>query len=135
MEFEIPSSELFGTAAEEYHQLFTADPEDLHWRQEEYVLRTEEVTQGSLTSIFATTSNYIGRGLTSIRDGDAIAVLFGCKLPVVLRKCCQPSTFQFISPCYVSGIMNGEAVDELDYECFPDKNGSHALRLRRLYLV
>ncbi|KAF4829834.1 Heterokaryon incompatibility protein 6, OR allele [Colletotrichum siamense] len=100
MEFEIPSSELFDTAAEEYHRLFTTDPEDLHWRREEYVLRTEEVTQGSLTSIFATASNYIGRGLTSIRDGDVIAVLFGCKLPVVLRKCCQPSTFQFISPCY-----------------------------------
>ncbi|KAF5495824.1 Heterokaryon incompatibility protein 6, OR allele [Colletotrichum fructicola] len=44
MEFEIPSSELFDTAAEEYHRLFTTDPEDLHWRREEYVLRSEEVT-------------------------------------------------------------------------------------------
>ncbi|KAH9231863.1 hypothetical protein K456DRAFT_1751103 [Colletotrichum gloeosporioides 23] len=135
IKFEIPSSELFNAAAEEYNRLSTKDPEDLHWRREEYIMRTEEVTQGSLTSIFATTSNYIGRGLKTIRNGDIVAVIFGCKLPVVLRQCWGPSTFQFISPCYVSGIMNGESMNDLDYECFSDATKSNTLQVRRLHLV
>jgi hypothetical protein len=44
--------------------------------------------------------------------GDIICVLFGCSLPVVLRK--KNGYYNFLGECYVHGIMEGEAVRALE---------------------
>lgn len=49
--------------------------------------------------------------------GDAVCVLFGCSVPVILRPqgqngSEQPVVYKFIGECYLDGFMNGEAVDE-----------------------
>lgn len=133
----IHQSEVLKLAVEEYRRLEATDPEELHWRREEYRLRTEEATNGNLTSIFSTETNYVCRGLISIREGDIIANLFGCRLPVVLRESTQPSTYQLISPCYVSGIMDGEAIETLKLGSFPRGNVSYRMGARqtRMHLV
>jgi hypothetical protein len=41
--------------------------------------------------------------------GDVVAILFGCKFPVVLRP--KGHCFLYISECYVDGIMDGEIWD------------------------
>ena len=38
--------------------------------------------------------------------GDDVCVLFGCSVPVVLRK--RHGTWEFIGECYLHGYMNGE---------------------------
>ncbi|KAH8744628.1 hypothetical protein F5883DRAFT_439740 [Diaporthe sp. PMI_573] len=43
------------------------------------------------------------------RVGDLICVLYGCDVPVVLRKIeCH---YKFIGESYVHGIMHGEAIE------------------------
>jgi hypothetical protein len=47
-----------------------------------------------------------------VRPGDVVAVLFGCRLPVILRPCGDDGTsYRLVSVCYVSGFMDGEAVE------------------------
>lgn len=43
-----------------------------------------------------------------IRRGDIVAILFGCQVPVLLRK--HGDSYDFIGTCYVHGIMQGEAI-------------------------
>jgi hypothetical protein len=48
------------------------------------------------------------------RVGDVICVLFGCDMPVVLRrpkKRTEENRYVFVGECYMHGIMNGEAVE------------------------
>jgi hypothetical protein len=48
------------------------------------------------------------------KEGDIVCVLFGCSVPVVLRKVKQgrgrPKYFKMIGECFVYGMMDGEAV-------------------------
>lgn len=62
-----------------------------------------------------TTEGHFGVAPRLARKGDAVCVLFGCNVPVVLRpqldSCPQDaSVFQFIGECYLDGFMNGEAL-------------------------
>ncbi|KAL8708720.1 MAG: hypothetical protein Q9220_006445 [cf. Caloplaca sp. 1 TL-2023] len=53
--------------------------------------------------------------------GDYLCILFGCSVPVVLRKCktihrdsfdqYKPETYEFIGETYINGLMDGEAFD------------------------
>lgn len=65
----------------------------------------------------ATNMGHVGLAPTSAQKGDVVCMLFGCNVPVVLRKYEQPqdgylpAVFEFIGECYVDGFMNGEAVN------------------------
>ena len=45
--------------------------------------------------------------------GDAVYVLCGCGVPVVLRKR-DDGWFEFIGESFMRGFVNGEAIDLLD---------------------
>jgi hypothetical protein len=53
-----------------------------------------------------------GLGSQDIKAGDMICILFGCSVPVVLRKVHEPGKVyhKFIGECYVHGMMDGEAI-------------------------
>lgn len=61
---------------------------------------------------FVTRKGYMGLGSHSTRPGDIIAVLSGGKTPYVLRKSGR-ALHRFLGECYVHGIMDGEALEEL----------------------
>jgi hypothetical protein len=42
------------------------------------------------------------------RKGDKIAILFGAKVPCVLRSDGEFRYYNLVGICYVEGIMNGE---------------------------
>ena len=44
------------------------------------------------------------------KKGDVICILYGCSVPVVLRKRPESGHYRFIGECYVDGFMNGEAL-------------------------
>jgi hypothetical protein len=44
------------------------------------------------------------------KKGDIVCVLFGCSVPVVLRKVKKAKHFNMIGECFVYGMMDGEAV-------------------------
>jgi hypothetical protein len=61
------------------------------------------------SSIFRTNKGYIGTGSKYARPRDLVCVLFGGQTPFILRR--DGERYQFISDCYVHGIMEGEALD------------------------
>jgi hypothetical protein len=67
-------------------------------------------------AIFSTDTRYIGSGSADIRRGDHVCILFGSKLPLVLRPSTE-GTYRIIDAVYVDGIMGGEFLrDESGYK-------------------
>lgn len=60
----------------------------------------------------------VGLGPPKTEQGDVIAILYGCSVPVVLRpsqvleEASEPRLYEFIGEAYIYGKMNGEAVDD-----------------------
>ncbi|PVH83556.1 HET-domain-containing protein [Cadophora sp. DSE1049] len=54
---------------------------------------------------------YIGLGPVPAKKGDLICVLYGCSVPVILRK--VDKHYILVGECYVHGLMDGEALDLL----------------------
>jgi hypothetical protein len=68
---------------------------------------------------FISEKGYIGLAAPNTAPGDKIAVLFGGKVPYILRRN-EPSslgtsdtTWKFLGDCYVHGIMDGEVIESL----------------------
>ena len=86
---------------------------------DEHKLRTAEVCVGR--SIFvAEEAKYVGLGPKESRPGDSICILLGGNVPYLLRPRTSSAlddagnkTWEFIGECYVRGIMDGEAMDQI----------------------
>lgn len=59
--------------------------------------------------LFITDSGDIGVGHPDLEEGDVICILFGGRLPYILRP--KEEQFTFLGECYFHGIMHGEAMD------------------------
>lgn len=97
-----------------FSRLMREDPEELYWYRQEYLARSKETSQGPTPSIFTTQEQRIGKGLDTVRPGDRIAVVFGCRVPVVIRP--FRDKFKLVGPCYLSGAMDGELLGEMKTE-------------------
>jgi hypothetical protein len=66
--------------------------------------------QSSIQSIMSRSSRKsIGRGdLSLAKDGDVVAIVYGCKLPILLHK--EGHGYRVLSGLYVHGFMHGEAI-------------------------
>jgi hypothetical protein len=58
--------------------------------------------------LFAAEGGLVGSVPERAMLGDRIAVILGCKMPVVLRP--MGDSYQFIGTCFAEGLMDGEAV-------------------------
>lgn len=66
--------------------------------------------------LLVTSLGHLGLGPSKAQKGDIVCVLFGCSVPVVLRKTDPPQTegkptFRFIGECYLDGFMDGEGLN------------------------
>ena len=62
---------------------------------------------------FRTESGYLGVGPHTLQVGDAVTIIYGSSLPLILRRSTiHTGEFQLIGVSYVYGIMNGEAVHQ-----------------------
>ena len=59
--------------------------------------------------LFQTREGYIGLCPESTRIGDVVAVILGCKTPIILRPV-GDKQFRVVGESYVCGMMNGEAI-------------------------
>ncbi|RMX71150.1 hypothetical protein D0869_15926 [Hortaea werneckii] len=62
--------------------------------------------------LFLTTSGRLGNARIGVRTGDLVALFPGCSIPFIIRPVDDVAghrTFKLISPCYVNGMMDGEA--------------------------
>jgi len=80
---------------------------------EEELNSQENSFLGSVNSsspLCVTASGYLAAVPYTTKVGDCIAILAGGRLPFVLRP--AGDHYCLIGPCYVHGIMNGEAFPE-----------------------
>jgi hypothetical protein len=69
--------------------------------------------------LITTETGYLGLAPKAVRPGDVVAILFGCKCPVVLRPQ-GDDTYHVIGECYIHELMDGEVLSR--------GVGEHALR-------
>lgn len=73
--------------------------------------------EGGRYRFFTTTTNLMGMGPDETQPGDMVTALAGIAVPMVLRPVkCVPVKYTVVGPCYVNGIMNGEAIADMQ-EC------------------
>jgi hypothetical protein len=54
----------------------------------------------------------VGLGPRKTQEGDVIAILYGCSVPVILRPVVGTHDHEFIGEAYIHGKMDGEAIGE-----------------------
>lgn len=59
------------------------------------------------TRFFFTSQGYLGTAPSCIEVGDKVIVSNHCRVPLLLRKC--GLAYKFVGPCFVLGMMDGEA--------------------------
>ncbi|KAK3207209.1 hypothetical protein GRF29_103g218942 [Pseudopithomyces chartarum] len=59
---------------------------------------------------FISKDGYFGLAPSSAREGDLVAVIYGAKVPLVLRR--NGSAFEVVGESYVHGLMQGEAIEK-----------------------
>lgn len=105
-------------AREEWHHLINSYNHDFNmnaanWGEEDVALFDVRIAQiGQGRSIFISETGYCGLLPEHAKEGDCLCVLFGCDVPVVLRK--AGDFYTFIGECYIQGLMDGEAITELE---------------------
>lgn len=52
----------------------------------------------------------LGLGPQESKTGDMVCILFGCSVPVVLRKVANSGRCTFVGECYIHGRMDGESL-------------------------
>ncbi|KAK6434462.1 hypothetical protein LTR95_009351 [Oleoguttula sp. CCFEE 5521] len=69
---------------------------------------------------FITQAGYIGLGPEYLQEGDIVTILSGGDWPFALRRCdLEKEQYQFLSSCYVHGVMHGEAAESHDKQGLP----------------
>lgn len=58
--------------------------------------------------LFGTQEGYIGIGDVTLQEGDLVCVLFGGKVPFILRP--ANGRYRFVGECYLHGVMLGQAL-------------------------
>jgi hypothetical protein len=53
-------------------------------------------------------------GPRNVIKDDLVCVLFGCNIPLVLRRIQDQETFELIGECFVDGYVNGEVLEEME---------------------
>jgi hypothetical protein len=83
--------------------------------------RSNELNRESFISRFHDTAVKMARRLAVSETGllvmvpkqtkrdDSICILYGCSVPVILRRCQSTGAYRFVGECYVDGFMNSEA--------------------------
>lgn len=59
--------------------------------------------------LMVTEQGFVGMAPSQAKRGDVVCVLYGCRVPVLLRSC--GDNYKFVGECYVDGFMNGEIFD------------------------
>ena len=71
------------------------------------------------SSLFVTSSKRIALGPPAMKEGDQVCIIYGCQTPFILRPTQSKSgSYILVGPCYVHGLMRGEAVEEREERGF-----------------
>jgi hypothetical protein len=60
--------------------------------------------------LLVTENGLIGSAPQTAEEGDVLCVLYGCSVPVILRKFQDENFYEFVGECYLHGFMDAEAI-------------------------
>lgn len=90
-----------------------------------FLARFHDTIRKKTRRLMVTKKDYIGMAPCRARPGDAVVILFGCSIPLVLRRVGNAETWKVIGEAYVHGFMNGEVARSI-------KKGKRATKTFRL---
>jgi hypothetical protein len=91
-----------------------------------FLSRFHDTVRKKARRLMVTEQGYVGVAPCRARPGDVVAILFGCSIPLVLRKASSQDAWQVVGEGFVYGYMNGEIAERV-------KSGK--VDVRRLRLV
>jgi hypothetical protein len=91
-----------------------------------FLSRFHDTVRKKARRLMVTEQGYVGVAPCRVRPGDVVAILFGCSIPLVLRKASSQDAWQVVGEGFVYGYMNGEIAERV-------KSGK--VDVRRLRLV
>ena len=76
-----------------------------------FLTRFQDTVKKKSRRLMVTRRGEVGMAPCRTRVGDAVVVLFGCSIPLVLRRVGAMEAWQVVGEAYVHGLMNGEVED------------------------
>jgi hypothetical protein len=82
-------------------------------RPDTFLSRFHDTVRKKARRLMVTDEGLVGAAPCRAREGDVVAVLFGCSIPLVLRNIGGRDAWRVIGEAYLDGFMNGEVADSL----------------------
>jgi hypothetical protein len=82
-------------------------------RLDTFLTRFHDTVRKKARRLTVTHQGLVGATPCRAREGDVVAVLFGCSIPLVLRVRGEREAWQVIGEAFVHGFMNGEVANLL----------------------
>ncbi|KAF2029049.1 hypothetical protein EK21DRAFT_90109 [Setomelanomma holmii] len=76
-----------------------------------YLSRFHDTVRKKARRLLVTDGGYVGVAPCRAREGDLVAILYGCSIPLILRRTGDREAWQVIGEAYVHGFMNGEVAE------------------------
>lgn len=115
----LPARTIHGRWMPQFLDLLFADHKDHQWLLERFpaaqALERSIVVWGNNRRFCATRDGRIGWVPRDTREDDVVCVLFGGRVPYVLRPCERGYTL--VGECYIHGLMEGEAMEMKGIVC------------------
>ncbi|KAK4171220.1 heterokaryon incompatibility protein-domain-containing protein [Triangularia setosa] len=88
-----------------------AAPNEDEYYQQTFFGRFYDVVVRLSFRLMVTSNGRIGMVIDKAMKGDLVCILFGCNVPILLRKSECGGSYRLIGECFLDGYMNGEALD------------------------
>jgi hypothetical protein len=88
--------------------------EEQEQEQDSYLTRFHDIVRKKSRKLLVTSRGYIGMAPCRARLGDVVAILFGCSIPLVLRRTGAREAWKVVGEAYVDGFLNGEVEGLID---------------------
>ncbi|KAF2996079.1 hypothetical protein E8E13_004425 [Curvularia kusanoi] len=89
-----------------------ADPSSLEKLENDASRFELHYSRAMIQRLFRTRGEYFGMGPPSLRKGDSIWIVAGCRVPIILRQEDGSAHYSLIGGSYVHCFMDGEAVKD-----------------------
>jgi hypothetical protein len=76
-----------------------------------FLSRFHDTVRKKARRLMVTDKDFVGAAPCRAREGDIVAILFGCSIPLVLRRRGEREAWQVIGEAYAHGFMNGEVAE------------------------
>ena len=94
-----------------------------------FLSRFQDTVRKKSRRLMVTREGHVGMAPCRARPGDTVAVLFGCSIPLVLRRVGMREAWQVIGEAYVHDFMNGEVEKLIAGGSRGKAKGVHRFRL------